>query len=71
MEYVFGSGRVGGVGGEWVRGLGLGSTNPRGTGGKWDMCMCFGCGGVGGGGRSRFLYIVLGGYLRILGAPSV
>ena len=32
-----------------VRGLGLGFTNPGGTGGKWDMCLCFGCGGVGGG----------------------
>ena len=43
-------GGVRGVGGEWVRGLGLGFTNPGGTGGKWDMCLCFGCGGVGGGG---------------------
>ena len=41
--YVFDSGR--GCG-EWVRGLGLGFTNPGGTGGKWDMCLCFGCGGV-------------------------
>ena len=29
----------GGVGGVGVRGLGLGFTNPRGTGGKWDMCV--------------------------------
>ena len=36
-------GRVGGVGGEWVRGSGFGFTNP---GGKWGLC--FGCGGVGG-----------------------
>ena len=43
---------VGGVGDEWVRGLDLGFTNPGGTGGKWDMCLCFGCGGVGGFGRS-------------------
>ena len=41
--YVFGS-----VGGELVRGLRLGFTNPGGTGGKWDMCLCFGCSGVGG-----------------------
>ena len=34
--------------GEWVRGLGLGFTNPRGTGGKWGLC--FGCGGGGEGG---------------------
>ena len=36
----------GGVGGEWVRELGLGFTNPLGTVGVLDMC--FGCGGVGG-----------------------
>ena len=35
-------GGVGGVGGECVRGLGLGFTNPGGTRGKWDMCLCFG-----------------------------
>ena len=29
-----------------VRGLGLGFNNPGGTGGKWDMCLCFCCGGV-------------------------
>ena len=34
--------------GEWMRELGLGFTNPVGTGGMLDMCMCFGCGGVGG-----------------------
>ena len=27
---------------------GLGFTNPVGTGGVLDMCLCFGCGGVGG-----------------------
>ena len=31
-------GRVGGVWGEWVTGLGLGLTNG-GTWGKWDMCI--------------------------------
>ena len=35
--YVFGSSGVGGVGGEWVRGLGLGFTNSGRTWGKWDM----------------------------------
>ena len=40
-------GGVGGVGDEWVTGLGLGFTNSGGTWGKWDMCLCFGCGGVG------------------------
>ena len=38
----------GGVGGEWMRGLGLGFTNPVGTGGVLDVCLCFGCGSVGG-----------------------
>ena len=38
--YVFGSGRCGWRGGEWMRGLGLGLdfTNHVGTGGVWD-CM--------------------------------
>ena len=31
-----------------LRGLGLGFANPGGTWGKWDDCLCFGCGGVGG-----------------------
>ena len=34
--------------GEWVRGFGLWFNNPVVT---WDMCMCFGCGGVVGVGR--------------------
>ena len=29
----------GGVGGEWMRELGLGFTNPVGTGGVFDMCL--------------------------------
>ena len=33
-------------GGEWMRGLGLGLTNPVGTGGVSDLCLC--CGGVDG-----------------------
>ena len=41
-------GGVGGDGPEWMRGLGLGFTNPVGTGGVLDVCLCFGCGGVGG-----------------------
>ena len=28
--------------------IGFGFTNPAGTGGVWDMCLCFGCGGVDG-----------------------
>ena len=31
-----------------MRDLGLGFTNPVGTGGVLDMCVCFGFGGVGG-----------------------
>ena len=38
----------GGVGGEGLRGLGLGITNPVGTGGVLDVCLCTGCGGVCG-----------------------
>ena len=41
--YVFGSGRC-----VWMRKLGLGFTNHVVTGGVVDMCLCFGCGGVGG-----------------------
>ena len=39
-------GGVGGEGGEWMRELVLGFTNPVGTGGVLDVCLC--CGGVGG-----------------------
>ena len=35
-------------GGELMGGLGLGFTNPVGTGGVLDVCLCFGCGGLGG-----------------------
>ena len=41
-------GGVGGEGGEWMRELSLGFTNPVGTGGVLDMCLCFGYRGVGG-----------------------
>ena len=37
--------------GEWMRELCLGFTNPVETGGVLDMCLCFGCGGVGGVGE--------------------
>ena len=43
------TGGVGGVGHEWVRGLGLGFTNPGATWGKWDMCLWFGCVGCESG----------------------
>ena len=45
---MFGSGWRGG---EWMSGLDLGFTNPVGTGGVLDVCLCFGCDdvvGVGG-----------------------
>ena len=35
-------GGVGGEGGEWMRELRLGFTNPVGTGRVLDMCLCFG-----------------------------
>ena len=75
---MHGSGRGRRCGGEWVRGLGLAFTNPVGTGGVWDVYLCLGCWGVGGlvgldylWRWMVYLYIVLCGYLRILGAPSV
>ena len=40
-------GGVGGEGGDWMRELGLGFTNPVGTGGGVGH-VSFGCGGVGG-----------------------
>ena len=41
-------GRRGWRGGEWMRVLGLGFPNPVGTGEVLNLCLCFGCGGVGG-----------------------
>ena len=40
--YVFGSGMRGWRGGEWMRGLGLGFTNPLGTGGVLDVRLYLG-----------------------------
>ena len=34
-------GGVGGEGGEWIRGLGLGFTNHVETGGVLDVCLCW------------------------------
>ena len=34
-------------GGEWMRELDLGFTNPVGACGVLDVCLCFGVGGVG------------------------
>ena len=41
-------GGVGGERGEWMRGLGLGFTNPVRTRRVLDVCLCLGCCGVGG-----------------------
>ena len=48
---MFGSGQRCWRGGEWMRGLGLGFTNPVKTGGVLDVCLCLGCVGVGDAGR--------------------
>ena len=57
---------VAGVGGEWVGGLG------QGLGGWSVLCLCMLWVWIlYVNGRSRYLYIVLGGFLCILGAPSV
>ena len=45
---VFGSGRLGWRGGEWMRRLGLCFSNPVRIWRVLDVCLCFGCGGVGG-----------------------
>ena len=88
-------GGVGGVGSEWVTGLGSSFTNS-GRHGESEVCVLIAVVWVvlaesgwvawvrvwkGGvvlgvwiicvGGRCKYLYIVLGGFLRILGAPSV
>ena len=49
---VFGSGRCRCRGGEWMGELDLGFTNPVGTMGVLDVCLCLGCSGVGGVGGS-------------------
>ena len=81
--YVFGSDWVGGVGGEWVSGLGLGFTNPGRTRGKWDMCLCFSCGGVGvevggrlgpGSGRVGWCYVCVcceSGLFVLMAGPGI
>ena len=48
MRMCLARGRVGGVLSEWVKVLGFGFTNRAGTGGVWDVCLCLGCGDVGG-----------------------
>ena len=62
--YVFGSGCCGWRGAEWMRELGLSFTNLVGTWGVLEVCLCFGCGGVGGEwvggldqGQERWCYV--------------
>ena len=43
---------MGDEGGECIRGLGLVFTNPVGTGEVLEVCLCLGCGGMGGVGVS-------------------
>ena len=79
--YVFGSGVCGWRGGEWMRELGLGFTNPVGTGGVLDLCLCFGCGGVGGEwvgaldqGRERWSYVCVwceSGFSVYMAGPGI
>ena len=59
--YVFGSGCRRRLGGEWMRGLGLGFTNHVGTEGVLDVCLCLG----GGGGVSDFTRIWRGGVMYV------
>ena len=42
MCLCFVRGGVGGEGAEWMKGLGLGFTNPAATGGVLDVCVCVG-----------------------------
>ena len=49
-----------------LRGLVLGFANPGGTWGKWDVCLWFGCGGVGGVGGE-----CVGGFGQSLGGCYV
>ena len=73
--YVFGSGRGGRCWGEWVTGLGF--TNSRGTWGKWDMCLYFGGGSVGGvggeweGGRCYVCVCCESGLSVLMAGPGI
>ena len=56
-----------------LRGLGLGFTNPGGTWGKWDMCLCFNCGGTGGGvgGRCYVCVCCESGLFVLMAGPGI
>ena len=75
---------LGAGGGECVTGLGLGFNNSGGTWGKWDMCLCFGCGGVGwgrvggrlvpGSGRLVWCYVCVcceSGFSLLMAVPGI
>ena len=53
-----------------MRELGLGFTNPVGTGGMLDMCLCFGYGG-GGGVGGEWVWVLDQGRERWGGVMSV
>ena len=55
-----------GMEGEWMRGLGLGFTNPVRTERVCDECLCLGCGGVGGVGGVGGLGQGLGGLIAVM-----
>ena len=62
-----------------MRGLGLGFTNAVGTGGVWDVCLCFGCGGVGmglgpGSGGVGWCYVCVrceSGFSVLMAGPGI
>ena len=58
-------GGVGGDGDEWIRGLGLGFTNPVGTWGVLHVCLCLGCGGVDGISGERINLKRWGGFMSV------
>ena len=64
MCLCFGCGGVGGIGGERVGGLDKDRERWGGVMSVWGVSLDYLC-------RSRYLCIVLGGYLHIWGAPSV
>ena len=55
---------VGGAGGEWIHGFDQGLERWGGVMSVWVWIICV-------DGRSIYLYIVIGGYMHILGAPKV
>ena len=48
-----------------MRGLRLGFTNPVGTGEVLDVCLCFGCDGVGGEWAGGWTRVWRGGVMSV------